>query len=138
MRRERTRRAVNESALKAPKAAGVDPVSWTPDCVTTFHEVCPMARTSRFSREFREEATRLARLPGHTLRSVGADLGVSHETIRRWVEQFEAQASPRERAALDDHTEVVALRRRVRVLEEEREILVKASAFLARETRRGA
>lgn len=97
-----------------------------------------MARTTRFSREFREEAVRLARQPGTTLRSVGADLGVSHETIRRWVEQYEAQASPRERRVLDEHTEVVALRRRVRVLEEEREILVKASAFLARETSRRA
>ena len=38
-----------------------------------------MARTTRFSREFREEAVRLARQPGATLRSVGADLGVSHE-----------------------------------------------------------
>jgi transposase len=97
-----------------------------------------MARTSRFSKEYREEAVRLARLPGNTLRSVGDDLGVSRETIRRWVEQVETQASPREQAALDDHAEVVTLRRRVRVLEEEREILVKASAFLARETRRGA
>ncbi len=97
-----------------------------------------MARTSRFSGEFRAEAVRLARLPGNTLRSVGKDLGVSHETIRRWVEAFEREASPRERKALDEHAELVTLRRRVRVLEEEREILVKASAFLARETSRGA
>jgi len=97
-----------------------------------------MARTSRFSREFRAEAVRLARQPGNTLRSVGADLGVSHETIRQWIEQFDRRASPRERASLDEHAELVALRRRVRVLEDEREILVKASAFLARETKRGA
>jgi transposase len=95
-----------------------------------------MARTSRFSREFREEAVRLARLPGNTYRSVGADLGVSHEAVRRWALAFEAQASPRERKALDEHAELVTLRRRVRILEEEREILVKASAFLARETSR--
>ena len=97
-----------------------------------------MTRTSRFTREFRAEAVTLARQRGNTLRSVGADLGVSHETIRKWSKQFEREADPRERAALDEHTELVALRRRVRVLEEEREILVKASAFLARETRRGA
>src|SRR3954454_8113124 len=99
---------------------------------------CFMARTSRYSKEFREEAVRLTRLPGNTYRSVGADLGVSHEAIRHWSLAFDAHASPRERAALGEHAELVTLRRRVRVLEEEREILVKASAFLARETRRGA
>jgi len=95
-----------------------------------------MARTSRFSKEFREEAVRLARQPGNTYRSVGEDLGVSRETVRRWAEAFERDASPRERKALDEHAEVVALRRRVRVLEEEVAILGKASAFLAQETRR--
>jgi transposase len=97
-----------------------------------------LARTSRFSREFREEAVRLARQPGNTYASVGADLGVSRETVRKWALAFERDASPRERRALDEHAEVVALRRRVRVLEEEVEILGKASAFLARETRRRA
>jgi transposase len=97
-----------------------------------------MARRSRFSREFREEAVRLSRLPGNTLRSVGDDLGVSHETIRKWSLAYDASATPEARRALDEHTQLVALRRRVKVLEEEREILVKASAFLARETRRDA
>lgn len=97
-----------------------------------------MARTSPFTREFREEAVRLARLPGNTLRSVGEDLGVSHEAIRRWSLRFSAEADARERQALEDHVELVTLRRRVRVLEREREILVKASAFLARETTRDA
>lgn len=95
-----------------------------------------MARRSRFSKEFRAEAIRLARQPGNTHVSVGADLGVSHTTIGNWVRAFEAQADPRERTAFDEHAELVALRRRVRVLDEERAILVKASAFLARETRR--
>ena len=95
-----------------------------------------MSRRSRFSKEFREEAVRLARQPGNTNESVGADIGVSRETIRRWIAAYEAQASPNERRALDEHAEVVALRRRVRTLEEERAILVKASAFLAQETRR--
>ncbi len=97
-----------------------------------------MARTSRYSREFREEAVRLSRLPGNTLRSVGADLGVSRQTIRNWARALEAETSPEARQQLAEHAELVALRRRVRVLEEEREILVKASAFLGRETRRGA
>jgi transposase len=97
-----------------------------------------MARRSRFSKEFREEAVRLSRLPGNTLRSVAADLGVSHETVRKWSAAYDRSATPEAQRALDEHVQLVALRRRVKVLEEEREILVKASAFLARETRRDA
>src|SRR4029079_18955091 len=114
---------------------GLDPVPWTPNCVTTSRR-CPMARTSRFSREFREEAVRLTRLPGNTYRSVGADLGVSHEAVRRWALAFDAQANPRERNALDAHTELVSLPRRGRVLDDEREILVTVSAFLPGEPSR--
>jgi transposase len=97
-----------------------------------------MPRRSHFSAEFRAEAVRLARSPGNTAVSVGADLGVSHTTIGRWIQEFDATASPRERLAADEHAELIGLRRRVRVLEEEREILVKAAAFFARESDRTA
>jgi transposase len=95
-----------------------------------------MGRKSRFSREARAEAVRLAREPGNTFASVGRDLGVHHLTVRRWADAFEAEQDPATRQARVEHAELVALRRRVRVLEEEREILAKAAAFLARETER--
>jgi len=61
---------------------------------------------------------------------VAADLGVSGMTIRNWRKEFEAAADPELRRARTEHAELVALRRRVKVLEEEREILAKAAAFL--------
>jgi transposase len=36
--------------------------------------------------EFRAEAIRLARAPGH-VRSVARDVGISNESLRRWVIQ---------------------------------------------------
>ncbi len=95
-----------------------------------------MGRKSRFSREFQAEAVRLARLPGHSPASVGADLGVSNWTIRRWEKALAAEEDPVAQRAREEHAELVALRRRVKVLEEERTILAKAAAFLARETGR--
>jgi hypothetical protein len=65
---------------------------------------------------------------------VGADLGLDKETIRRWA--LELSADPLLRQAREEHLELVALRRRVKVLEEERAILAKAAAFRARETER--
>jgi transposase len=95
-----------------------------------------MGRKSKYSVEFRATAVRLAREPGRTPKSVGADLGVSQWTIRRWEAQLAASRDPAARHAHDEHAELVGLRRRIRVLEEEREILAKAAAFRAQEAER--
>ena len=92
-----------------------------------------MGRRSKYSAEFRAEAVRLSREPGQSSETVGADLGVSGMTIRNWRKQFEATADPELRRARAEHAELVVLRRRLKVLEEEREILAKAAAFLDRE-----
>ena len=92
-----------------------------------------MARKSKYSAEFRAEAVRLSREPGQSSETVGADLGVSGMTIRNWRKELEASADPEVRRARAERAELVALRRRVKVLEEEREILAKAAAFLGRE-----
>ena len=82
-----------------------------------------MGRKSLYSREFMEEAVALARQPGHNYITVGRDLGISRETVRKWALRLDAEADPVLRRAREEHTELVALRRRVKVLEEEREIL---------------
>jgi len=95
-----------------------------------------LGRKSKYSVEFRAEAVRLSREPGQSSETVGADLGVSGMTIRNWRKAFEAAADPEVRRARAEHAELVTLRRRLKVLEEEREILSKAAAFLDRETGR--
>jgi transposase len=95
-----------------------------------------MGRKSRFSNQARVAAVRLAAEPGNTFASVGRDLGVSGWTIAYWAKQLAAADDPAARRARAEHAELIALRRRVQVLEEEREILAKAAAFLARETGR--
>jgi transposase len=93
-----------------------------------------LGRKSKYSAEFQAEAVRLLLEPGSTNESVGRDLGVSRETIRLWAKRLTAEADPEVRRARQEHAELVALRRRVRVLEEERQILAKAAAFRARES----
>jgi transposase len=95
-----------------------------------------LGRKSRYSAEFRAEAVRLSREPGHSSQTVAADLGLAGITIRRWRKAFEEAVNPELRRARAEHAELIALRRRLRVLEEEREILAKAVAFRARETDR--
>lgn len=92
-----------------------------------------MARQRRYSEEFKIEAVRLARTSGQSIRQVALDLGVSNETLGVWLRESRAAEGP---LKADERAELSELRRRVRVLETEREILKKAAAFFAQETDR--
>ena len=91
---------------------------------------------SPYAREFIEEAVRLVREGGKKRVDVAHDLGVSAESIRRWIKQYEIDAGRREGLTTAERDKLQRLQREVRVLTEEREILKKAAAFFAREANR--
>ena len=93
--------------------------------------------------EFRAEAVALYRSrPGTTIRAVAADLGINHETLRNWIRTDDGHRtdSPVTTPTTGSPTvptedENAALRKRIRELEEERDILRKAAKYFAGETR---
>lgn len=87
--------------------------------------------------EFRRQAVELVRTSGKTIAEVAADLGVSGEGLRNWVHQAEADAGRGRPGDLTttEKEELGRLRREVRILREEREILKKAATFFAKENR---
>ena len=86
--------------------------------------------------EFRTEAIRLVRAGDRTLSEIADDLGVSVQSLRNWVKQADVDEGRRDDGLrTDERAELARLRRENRVLREERDILKKAAAFFAKETR---
>ena len=89
-----------------------------------------MSRGRKVTPEFRREAVRLALASGRTRREVADDLGVGLSTLNKWVNAHRdtdvVSAEDRELARENER-----LRREIRILKEERDILKKATQFFA-------
>ena len=84
--------------------------------------------------EFRARAVELVRTRGLSRAEVARVLGINPETLRLWVKQAEVDAGQRDGLTTDEKAELARLRREVRVLREERDILKKAARFFAMES----
>lgn len=83
--------------------------------------------------EFRQRAVELARLREKPVAEIARDLGISDSCLRNWIAQADMNDGARPGLTTDERAELVALRRKNRVLELEVEILKRASADFARE-----
>ena len=101
-----------------------------------------MPRPSKYNEDFRRDAVELVRSSGRTLRDVGRELGVNHETLRGWVnaakradERRAGRSSSADGGELSgaERDELRRLRKKVAELELEKEILRKAAAYFAKE-----
>jgi transposase len=83
--------------------------------------------------EFRREAVALLRSSGKTVSQLAAELGVSPQSLRNWTRQIDVDAGRAEGLTSEEREELRRLRREVRTLTEEREILKKAAVFFAKD-----
>jgi transposase len=90
--------------------------------------------TPRYTPEFKAEAVRLVRsTPDKPASQIARELGVSDNALRSWVKQTEIDQGEREGLTTEEREELRRLRKEVKVLRQEREILKKATVFFARE-----
>ena len=92
-------------------------------------------RRRSFTLEYKAEVVELCRTSGRSITAVARDLGLTETAVRRWAAQAEVDAGQRDGLTTAEREELSRLRKEVRVLREERDVLKRATVFFAAETR---
>ena len=87
-----------------------------------------------YPKDFRREAVALLKSSGKTVPQLAAELGCSPQSLRNWARQIDVDQGKAAGLSTDEREELRRLRRELRVVTEEREILKKAAAFFAKES----
>jgi transposase len=90
----------------------------------------------QFTAEFKAGAVRLVVDEGKKVSEVARDLDLTESALRSWVERARADRGKGKPGVLttEERLELAQLRKEVRTLRVERDILKKAAAFFAKET----
>ncbi len=89
-----------------------------------------------YSKQFKIDAVKLVTEQGYNVSEAARNLGIHHSSLRRWKKQLETdgnQSFPGKGHMTSDKEELYRLRKEVKKLRMEREILKKAAAFFANE-----
>lgn len=93
-----------------------------------------------YTAEFKLEAIRLAQQPERTTAQVADELGIGRSTLTHWLREYQQKGG----AAFPGHgrpaltpqeAEIQRLKRELEITRQERDILKKATAFFAKESR---
>jgi len=94
----------------------------------------PRPRRS-FTPEFKADIVERCRAGDRTIGQVARDFDLTETAVRSWVNQAEIDAGERDGLTTEERQELTKLRRENRRLQEDVEILKRATAFFVRETR---
>jgi len=97
-------------------------------------------RTSKYSKEFKDSTVQLILNNNESVVKVAADLDINPKTLYHWVTAYKKEHnlplrdvnSKKNNEPLDE--EVKRLRRELKIVKQERDILKKATAYFAKET----
>ena len=88
-----------------------------------------------FTAAYKAEVVELCRSGGGGIGKVARDLDLSETVVRRWVAQADVDSGRRQGLTTTERMELAQLRKENRLLKEERDLLKRAMAFLAKEIR---
>lgn len=83
--------------------------------------------------EFRDDIVRVARNrePGVTIEQIAKDFGVHPMTLQKWLRRADVDEGARPGSSRIEGAELRAARKRIRLLEQENEVLRRAAAYLS-------
>jgi transposase-like protein len=87
-----------------------------------------------YPQEFRDDVIRVARNrePGVRVKDIAADFGISESCLNNWLAQADRDEGRRSGPTSGDLVENRELRKRLRLLEQENEVLRRAAAYLSK------
>lgn len=95
-------------------------------------------KTNSYTAEFKEAAVKLAVESDQPATQTARELGININTLHTWISKYHGKPASRAKGTVDDqhlYEELKQLRRENARLKEERELLKKAAAFFAKESR---
>lgn len=88
-----------------------------------------------FTADYKAEVVALYRTTDKSVAEIAKELELTPSAVQRWVTQAEVDGGRQEGLTTTEREELAYLRRENRILREEREVLKRATAFFAKETR---
>lgn len=86
-----------------------------------------------YPKEFRDDVVRVARNrePGVPLKQLAADFGISESCLTNWLKTAAVEDGIKPGTTVAENAELRQARKRIRLLEQENEVLRRAAAYLS-------
>jgi transposase len=86
-----------------------------------------------FPREFRDDVVRIARGrgQGQTVKQIAADFGISESCLTNWLSAADREDGIKPGPSAAELAELREAKKRIRLLEQENEVLRRAAAYLS-------
>lgn len=86
-----------------------------------------------YPKEFRDDVINVARSreTGQTIKQIAADFGIAESCLRNWMHQADVEDGNKSGTTTVQDTENRDLKKRIRLLEQENEVLRRAAAYLS-------
>ena len=82
-------------------------------------------------KEFRDDVVAVARKGEAPIAKLAADFGISESCLRNWMRQAEVEDGVRPGTSAAENSELREAKRKIRLLEQENEVLRRAAAYLS-------
>src|SRR4051794_1433231 len=86
-----------------------------------------------FPKEFRDDVVRVARdrAPGRTIKQIATDFGIAESCLRNWLRRADVEDGLKPGTTAAENAELREAKKRIRLLEQENEVLRRAAAYLS-------